>query len=398
MKYRIDAKSGNKLSVLGFGCMRFPIGINAKIDVNKSEDIVLSAVERGVNYFDSAYNYAGSEQALGEILKRNPGVRTKIHIATKLPLGLCKSYEDFEKIFNTQLERLQTDHIDYYLIHALSCAADWYEIRKLDVEKWLSEKKLSGQIRQIGFSFHGIQNEFVKLLDEYAWDFCMIQYNYINENYQAGRGGLIQAHKRGLPIMIMEPLLGGKLATGLPKRAVKALRDADGSRQPAEWALRWLWDQPEVTLALSGMNSKTQLNENIRAAESAEPHMLSEDEKTAINKVVGIFGESYKIPCTGCNYCLPCPQDVNIPGSFAAYNIYYSTGRITGYTQYILGTCAVKPEKNFSGKHCVKCGKCEKACPQQIRIANELETVVKKMEPFWFNTFMKIARSRDLKI
>ena len=390
MKYRVDPKSGNKLSVLGFGCMRLPRGINVKIDVSKSEKLIMSAIERGVNYFDTAYIYAGSEQVLGEVLRRNKSAREKIYLATKLPFGQCKTYEDFDKIFNTQLERLNTDHIDYYLIHALSCLSDWDNIRKLGAEKWLAEKKASGQIRQAGFSFHGIQNEFMTLLDEYDWDFCMIQYNYMNETYQAGRKGLLRANEKGMPVMVMEPLLGGKLATGLPKRAVNILNNADSNRTPAEWALRWLWNQPEVTLTLSGMNDEEQLNDNIKAAEVAEPNMINAEETATIEKVVGIFKESYKIPCTGCNYCLPCPKEVNIPGSFAAYNTYFASGMVAGLTQYITGTGATKLDKNFSGRNCVKCGKCEKACPQNIEIVKDLETVLKKMEPFWFNTAMKL--------
>jgi len=290
MKYRIDVKSGNKLSVLGFGCMRFPRGINAKIDINKTTELVMSAIERGINYFDTAHNYSGSEQILGGILKQNKSARAKIYLATKLPFVHCKTYEDFDRFFNTQLKRLQTDYIDYYLIHALSCTSDWSRIRELNIEKWLAEKQLSGQIRQIGFSFHGTQDEFVTLLDEYAWDFCQIQYNYMNENYQAGRGGLLQAHKRGMSVMIMEPLLGGKLAVGLPKRAMNILNEADNNRTPAEWALRWLWDQPEVTLTLSGMNTDEQLDDNIKSAESAETDMMSEDDKAVIKKVVDIQG------------------------------------------------------------------------------------------------------------
>jgi predicted aldo/keto reductase-like oxidoreductase len=389
MKYRIDPKSGNKLSILGFGCMRLPRGINAKIDIGKSENLILSAIEQGVNYFDTAYVYAGSEQVLGEILQKNKGVREKIYIATKLPFGQCKTYEDFDRIFTTQLELLNTDYIDYYLIHALYCVSDWDRIRALGIEKWFAEKKASGQIRQAGFSFHGIQSEFMALLDEYDWDFCMIQYNYINENYQAGRAGLQRAHEKGLPVMVMEPLLGGKLATGLPNKAVKLLSDANSNRTPAQWSLRWLWNHPEVTLTLSGMNAEGQLADNIKAAQTAEPGVMGVEELAAIEKVVGVFKESYRIPCTGCNYCLPCPKDVNIPGSFAAYNTYFASGMMAGFTQYITSTGANKP-KNYSSKNCVKCGLCEKQCPQQIDIIKDLETVLKKMEPFWFSPAMKL--------
>lgn len=384
MLYRADPKSGNQLSILGFGCMRFPRSLNTKIDIDKSEKLVMAAIKRGVNYFDTAYIYGGSEQALGEIFKRNQGTREKVNIATKLPFHQCKSYDDFDKIFDIQCKRLHTDYIDYYLIHNLSSVAGWDSIRKLGVEKWIREKKASGQIRRIGFSFHGIQSEFMALLDAYQWDFCQIQYNYMNENYQAGTEGLKKAHEKGLPVIIMEPLLGGKLAVGLPKRAEKLLQSVDSSITPAAWALRWLWNHKEVTVLLSGMNGMEQLKDNIKTAKSAEADMMTEREIKAVEKVVSIFKEAYKVPCTGCNYCLPCPKGVNIPGSFAAYNVSYASGFLTGMQQYLTSIGAISPGKSSSGRNCIKCGRCEKQCPQHIKIASSLERVTKRMEPVWF--------------
>ena len=388
MKYRIDPKSGNKLSILGFGCMRLPRGLNVKIDIDKSEKLIMSAIDRGINYFDTGYVYAGSEQALGEILKRNAGAREKVYIATKLPHGQCKTYEDFDRIFNTQLERLNTNYIDYYLMHNLSNVSDWDKIRKLGAEQWLSEKRASGRIKQVGFSFHGVQKEFLALLDEYDWDLCLVQHNYVNENYQAGRVGIRKAHEKGMSVMIMEPLLGGKLATGLPKKAVALLKDANGALTPAAWALRWLWNQDEPTVVLSGMNGMDQLDDNISAAENAGAGMMSEMETAAIARVVEIFKESYKIPCTECNYCMPCPQSVNIPGSFAAYNLRHSSGFIAGMSSYMTSTGATNTERNFSGRNCVQCGNCEKQCPQHIEIIKSLDQVTKRMEPFWFRAAM----------
>lgn len=389
MKYRIDPKSGNKLSVIGFGCMRLPRGINMKIDIDKSEELIMSAIDGGVNYFDTAYLYGGSEQALGEVLKRNKGAREKIFIATKLPFSQCKSYEDFDRFLNIQLERLNTDYIDYYLMHNISSVAAWDTVCGLGVTKWIAEKKAERKIRQIGFSFHGIQSEFMTLIDGYDWDFCQIQYNYMNENYQAGRKGLLRAYEKGLPVIIMEPLLGGKLATGLPKKAVSLFNGADGGITPAAWALRWLWNHNEVTVILSGMNSMEQLSDNIKTAGTAEPGMLTEREKETISQAVSVFKEAYKIPCTGCNYCLPCPKGVNIPGCFAAYNISYVSGYITGMTQYMTGTAATNADKNFGARNCIKCGTCEKRCPQHIEIIKNLETVAKRMEPFWVRKIMK---------
>jgi predicted aldo/keto reductase-like oxidoreductase len=390
MQYRIDQRSDNKLSVLGFGCMRFPRRV-AVTDRDRTEKLILSAVERGVNYFDTAYLYGDSEVVLGDILHKND-LRKDIFLATKLPYQQCKRYEDFDRLFTAQLGRLKTDHIDYYLIHNISAATLWQNLCELGIEEWIAEKKASGQIRGIGFSFHGAQQEFLALLEAYDWDFCQIQYNYVDENYQAGRVGLEAACARGLPVIIMEPLLGGKLANGLPRAAQKCFEDADAGRTMASWALRWLWDQPGVTVVLSGMNSAEQLDDNIVTAEEAHPGMLSEEERAVFEPVTASFRASYKIPCTGCNYCMPCPNEVNIPGCFAAYNASYTVGFATAMTRYFTSTGLNHPEKNYSPERCVKCGLCEKKCPQHIEIIAGLAEVKKRMEPFWFGLLLVIVR------
>ena len=219
MQYRTDMKSGNQLSILGFGCMRFPRNLT-QIDVNRTEQLIVKAVQEGVNYFDAAYMYGGSEDTLGAILAKN-NLRDKVFIATKLPFAKCKTRHDFDTLFDTQLQRLHTDYIDYYLMHNLGDVHTWQTLCELGIEKWIEEKKEAGQIKNIGFSFHGIHDEFLKLLEVYDWDFCQIQYNYLNTNYQAGVAGLKKAADKGLPVIIMEPLLGGKLATGLPAKAVE---------------------------------------------------------------------------------------------------------------------------------------------------------------------------------
>ncbi len=389
MNYRTDPKSGGRLSVLGFGCMRLPRGLSGRIDADKTEELILSAVERGVNYFDTAYLYPGSEQALGGVLRRNPGLREKINIATKLPLYQCKTYEDFDRIFAIQLERLGTETIDYYLMHNISGMDAWNRVRDLGVEKWLAEKKAAGKIRAAGFSFHGPQSDFMTLLDAYDWDFCQIQYNYMNENYQAGTAGLLRAHEKGLPVVVMEPLLGGKLAAGLPKKAEKAFKDADPARTPASWALAWLWNHEAVTVVLSGMNAEAQLDDNCKAAEAAKAGALTQQEAETIAGVVGIFKEAYRVPCTGCNYCLPCPQGVNIPGCFAAYNVSFASGYVAGLSQYLTGIGAIGG-KTSSARKCVKCGRCEKLCPQHIGIMQSLDAVAKRMEPFWLRLGIRI--------
>lgn len=388
MQYRIDPKSGNKLSALGFGCMRFPRN-PVQIDIKKTEKMIVSAVENGVNYFDTAYIYGGSEEALGPILQRN-GLRDKIFLATKLPLGLCKTNSDFDKILNTQLERLKTDHIDYYFMHNLSDTERWKALCEIGIEKWIEEKKAEGKIKQVGFSFHGSQGQFFELLEAYPWEFCQIQYNYMNVNYQAGEAGLKKAAAMGLPVFIMEPLLGGKLAVGLPKKAVEIFKEADAGSTPVSWALKWLWNQPEVTLVLSGMSSDAQLAENVKLAGSAAAGVFTQKELDVFKAVEKEFNSSYKVPCTGCNYCLPCPKGVNIPGCFAGYNMSYAGGMVTGLTQYITSTAATNLEKNYGAGNCIQCGKCEKKCPQHIPIMKSLKDVKKRMEPFWFKPGMKL--------
>jgi predicted aldo/keto reductase-like oxidoreductase len=386
MRYRSDRRSGNELSALGFGCMRFPRRLTAT-DREKSEELVLAAIERGVNYFDTAYVYGDSEVVLGEILHKND-VRSKIFLATKLPHQKCASAEDFERLFQEQLGRLQTDYIDYYLIHNLPTPELWQRLCDLGIEGWIAQKKANGQIRQLGFSFHGAQAGFLGLLDAYDWDFCQIQYNYMDENYQAGRTGLERAYEKGLPVVIMEPLLGGKLATGLPREAARRFKEADADRSFASWAFRWLWDQPAVTTVLSGMNSAEQLDDNIATASVAEPGMLSAAESAVFGPVVEVFQETYKVSCTGCNYCMPCPSGVNIPGCFAAYNASNAVGFVSAMQLYITSTAVNHPGEGHGAKNCVQCGACEKKCPQHIKIAESLNDVAKRMEPFWFSALM----------
>ena len=392
MQYRVDPKSGNRLSVLGFGCMRFPRTLG-RIDLGKTEQLIVKAVEGGVNYFDTAYLYSGSEETLGTILHKN-GLRDKIYLATKLPHAKCTSYEDFDTIFAGQLEKLQTDHIDYYLIHNLSDPHVWEHLCSLGIEKWIAEKKSQGAIRQLGFSFHGKQADFMALLEAYGWDFCQIQHNYVNINYQAGREGLLKAHQMGLPVVVMEPLLGGKLATGLPKAAVRLFAEADKDRTPAAWGFRWLWNQEAVTVVLSGMNDDAQLSDNLHTAEDAVPGMVTDAERKVYAEVLAAFNESYKVPCTGCNYCMPCPNNVNIPGCFAAYNMSYAVGMISAISQYVTSTGSFSPQVDYSPRQCTKCGICETKCPQHIAIPSELENVVKRMEPFWFRA-VKSVMSRQ---
>ncbi|MFV0527541.1 MAG: aldo/keto reductase [Lachnospiraceae bacterium] len=389
MKYRIDTRNGNKLSILGFGCMRLPQS-RGSISMEQSEQLICSAVDRGINYFDTAYIYPGSEQALGTILAKN-GLRERVYIADKLPLLLIKSGADFDKFFLRQTTRLQTDYIDYYLMHMITSYEQWQVLCSFGIEEWLAQKKASGAIHNIGFSFHGSLPAFLQILDAYDWDFCQIQYNYSDENYQAGVTGLRRAHEKGIPVFIMEPLLGGKLTDSLPDAARRCFERVNPSLSLAAWALRWLWDQEEVTCILSGMNTSAQLEDNLQSAELAEVHMLSAEEQAAFVDVKEIFAKSNKVPCTGCSYCMPCPKNVNIPACFASYNSSYSISKGTGRQQYTTSTGVVNENPGMASQ-CVACGKCEKHCPQNIHIISELKLVRKRMEPFWYRFGIRIAR------
>jgi predicted aldo/keto reductase-like oxidoreductase len=387
MQYRIDKKSGNRLSVLGFGCMRLPRSLGT-IDMRKTEGLIREAVAQGVNYFDTAYIYPGSEEALGTILDKN-GLRDKVFIAAKLPLVYCRGSGDFDKFFDKELERLRTDHIDYYLLHMITSFAHWEQFRDWGIEDWMAEKKKTGRIRQAGFSFHGSRDEFLKILEARPWDFCQIQYNYSDENFQAGVAGLKKAAET-MPVIIMEPLLGGKLAAP-PLAAAEIFKKADPDRPPAAWALNWIWNQEEPTVVLSGMNEESQLQENLAWADKSRPGMLGEAARETYRQVIGVLNAAYKIRCTGCNYCMPCPRNVNIPGCFAAYNTSFSLGRVLGMQQYFTGI-AVTSEKWGGPVQCVKCGKCESHCPQHLPIIRSLEEVRRRMEPLPVRAVIALVR------
>jgi predicted aldo/keto reductase-like oxidoreductase len=388
MQYRIDKKSGNKLSVLGLGCMRFPRTLGV-IDMRKTEALVMEAIDAGVNYFDTAYMYSGSEEALGLILEKRR-VRDKVYIATKLPIVIVKDPDDFDRFFNRELERLRTEYVDYYLMHMITDSTQWSKLKGLGIGDWIAKQKQSGRIRQLGFSFHGSKDEFLTVLNDWDWDFCQIQYNYSDPNFQAGVTGLKAAAER-MPVIIMEPLLGGKLATGLPLQAVNIFKKANPAYSPAAWGLRWLWDQPEVSVVLSGMNDPCQLQENVALTDATLPNTLTSADHEAYGEVVRVFNASYKIHCTGCGYCMPCPRGVNIPGSFAAYNTSFSMGYKSGMQQYTTST-SVFSDRPASPRLCVRCGACEQHCPQHLPIMDNLPMVQKRMEPVWFRFVIGVAR------
>ena len=375
MNYRTD-KYGNELSILGFGCMRFPMKAG-RIDMAETEREILTAVEGGVNYFDTAYIYPGSEAALGEILERN-GLRDRVYIATKLPHYLIKSREGLDKLFNEELRRLRTDHVDFYLMHMLTDTDTWERLRAMGIEEWIAEKKASGAIRQLGFSYHGNSDMFCKLLDAWDWDFCQIQYNYMDEHSQAGRRGLNHANGRGIPVVIMEPLRGGKLVSHLPEEAKRIFESYPVRHTPAQWAFRWLWNQPEVTVVLSGMNSDEMVRDNIQTASTVRIGELGPEEEAMLRQVVAAINSKMKVGCTGCGYCMPCPKNVDIPGTFAAYNRRYQEGKFWGFMDYVI--CTLLRKNPTSASNCIGCGKCEKHCPQHLPIREKLGEAQKELE------------------
>lgn len=391
MQYRTD-RYGTALSILGYGCMRFSRK-GGGIDLDKAEQEIMAAIRAGVNYFDTAYIYPGSEAALGKILEKNH-CRDQVYIATKLPHYLMRSVEAAEKCFQEQLRRLDTDHVDYYLMHMLTDADTWKRLVDMGIDKWLLEKKASGQIRQIGFSYHGNSDMFCRLVDAWDWDFCQIQYNYLDETSQAGVTGLRYAHEKGLPVIIMEPLRGGRLTNDLPPKAVELFKGT--GKTPAHWAFTWLWNQPEVTVVLSGMNSLEMLRENVDSACEAQVGCLTEDQMELFRDVREAIGASLRVGCTGCRYCMPCPFGVDIPGSFHALNMKASEGWFSGLKQYVM--CTVLRSTPSNASLCRKCGKCEQHCPQSIPIREKLTEVTKELEGFpfkfvrWANKAFKLWR------
>ena len=388
MQYRKD-RNGTELSVLGFGCMRFTRKGSA-LDLEKAEKELLAAYRAGVNYYDTAYIYPGSEVLLGTVLSRN-GIRDKVYIATKLPQYMISSLNGVEKYFREQLERLQTGYIDYYLMHHMTDAAQWERLRHAGIEQWIAEKKKAGAIRNIGFSYHGNTENFLNILNAYDWDFCQIQYNYLDETAQAGRIGLRAAAEKGIPVIIMEPLRGGKLVNGLPKEARRVMEDNARGWSPAEWGLKWLYDQPEVTVVLSGMNSEEMVAENVRTASDTLPHTLEEGDFALLEQVKTLIRAGEKVGCTGCRYCMPCPKGVDIPGIFRCYNAMYTEGKGDGRMQFAQ-TVGLTRTPAFATQ-CVGCGKCEQHCPQQIPIREKLKEADKALRPLPYRIGINIVRT-----
>ena len=368
MQYRKFTSSGLNTSLLGFGCMRFPTLDNnlSNIDEKISSKMLEHAIENGVNYIDTAYTYHGgnSESFVGKFLKEK-GLREKVYLATKNPVWLVKEYDDFEKLLNEQLERLQTDYIDFYLLHSLH-EKTYRKIINLDVFKFLDQAKKNGKIKYAGFSFHDELPLFKEIADAYPWDFCQIQLNYMDKNYQAGLKGLGYAESKGIDVVIMEPLKGGKLAKA-PEEIIQIWNESKIRRSTPEWALKYLYSLPGISVVLSGMSTLDQLKENIAITSKAD--ILEQEDLDLIELAEKIYRSRIKVGCTSCNYCMPCPSGVKIPDIFELYNNKSVYGTINeskkSYEDFI--------DVNKSALECIECGLCEKSCPQNLSIISLLK-------------------------
>jgi Predicted oxidoreductases of the aldo/keto reductase family len=379
MQYRKFGKLDVKVSALGFGTMRLPTDGDISSSNRLSKDIVEAeaikmiryAIDQGVNYIDTAYPYHGgnSEIVTGKALK--DGYREKVMLATKSPTWMIKQPEDFDKLLDEQLQKLQTDHIDFYLLHALSADSWKNVIVKHDIIKRAEEAKKAGKIKHIGFSFHDKADAFIEIVDGYdKWDFCQIQYNYMDIENQAGFAGLKYAASKGLAVVIMEPLLGGRLAN--PPKDIEAILNENGKNWSSSyWALQWLWNQPEVSLILSGMSNMQQVEENIASANNSGVGLFGKEELDAIDLVRKKYSERAAIPCTGCSYCLPCPNNVNIPRNFELYNESVVHDDVAGSRQ----TYHNFFDKAGHASECIQCRICEEKCPQKISISEWMPKV-----------------------
>lgn len=370
MQYRRFGKLDFMVSALGFGCMRLPtLGDMARIDEPEAIRMIRHGIDNGINYVDSAYLYHGgnSERVLGKALL--DGYRQKVKVATKLPVRNARAYADFDRFLNEQLEKLQTEHIDFYLLHGLN-RRSWDFVRNLDVIGWAEGAIRDGRIGHLGFSFHDDNSAFKHIIDDYdGWTFCQVQYNYLDINYQAGTDGVQYAASKGLAVVVMEPLLGGKLAS--PPEQVQAIFDrAPQKRTAAEWGLQWVWNQPEISLALSGMSAMPQVVENLASADRSGANTLSDEEVAIIDEAREAHSSLYAIHCTECRYCMPCPNGVDIPLNFVMFNRGTGFGQMHGSRLRYRGF-----DPSLLASACIECRECEPKCPQHIPIADWMPVV-----------------------
>lgn len=371
MIYRKLGKTNELVSLLGFGCMRFP-QIGSNIDEEKSYEMIRYAIDNGVNYIDTAYPYhdGESEPFVGRVLK--DGYREKVNLATKLPTWLINSREDMDKYFQEQLKRLQIDYIDFYLIHNLN-KDNYKDIKDKGLFEFLDKIKEEKLARFVGFSFHDTVELYKEIIDDYNWDFTQIQYNYIDEDYQAGTEGLMYAADKNLGIIIMEPLRGGGLVNNISDKIKEIIDNSPVKKTPAQWGFKFLFDKKEIGVVLSGMSSIEQVKENLKIVDiEGNPNTMTPDEKETINKLRDEFKSKIKVNCTGCKYCVPCPMGVDIPSCFELLNNF---SMFNNLEQLKLNYYSVLQEAECDASKCQQCGKCEEQCPQHIKIRNKLKEV-----------------------
>lgn len=385
MQYRKMPKSNDELSILGFGCMRLPTHFGGEassmIDKQRAIKQIRYAIDNGVNYLDTAwlYHLGASESFLGEHILKD-GYREKVYIATKLPCIMISKKGKIEEIFNKQLEKLQVDYIDYYLLHSLD-GASWDKMCALDVIDFMDKIKKDGKVRHMGFSFHGEQKDFMRIIDSYDWDFAQVQFNILDENFQAGIKGIEYAASKNVAIIAMEPLRGGALVGKMPKEIQKIYDEAPIKRSAADWAFRWVYNNPNITLVLSGMNDEEHIKENISIASDAIPNCMTDEEMSIVNRAREKYLEIMQVGCTGCAYCMPCPAKINIPGAFKNLNEYHMFGKIQPLVFYTLNEgISTEDGAPHWTSNCIDCGKCEKACPQNIEVRKEFKKVQKNLE------------------
>ncbi|MDI3549752.1 MAG: uncharacterized protein PWQ15_854 [Methanobacterium sp.] len=382
MLYREMGRTGEKVSILGFGCMRLPIkGSYDQIDVERSQELLDHALNHGINYLDTAYPYHGqstsqggaSEIFLGEYLNEYSH-REEVYLATKSPTWLLEEEGDLDRFLDRQLKRLQTDCIDFYLLHSLK-ERQWFDLEDMGVFEFLDQAVSDGRVKYTGFSTHENTSFFKEVVDSYQWDMCQIQYNYLDENIQAGKEGLQYAASKDIGVVIMEPLKGGVLANHVPVEVQKIWDESQFERTPAEWAFRYLWDIPEISVVLSGMNTLEQLQENLNTAEEGLPNSMTPEEKQIMEEVKKVYMGKIAVECSACGYCMPCPSGINIPQCFSYLN---QAEMLEDYSEVKNQYHFMLKETEMAG-NCLECGLCEELCSQHIPIREKLKEVATKM-------------------
>ncbi|MEX1307872.1 MAG: aldo/keto reductase [Eubacteriales bacterium] len=398
MQYRKMPKGKDKLSALGFGCMRLPTrfggAASAAIDKEEATKLVRDAIDQGVNYLDTAWPYhlGASESFLGDSVLTD-GYREKVFLATKLPCFMIRKTESMQTIFDKQLQKLNTDYIDYYLAHSLE-ATSWTAMKALGIVAFMDKIKAEGKVRHMGFSFHGKKDDFMQIVDDYPWDFVQVQYNILDEHFQAGIEGIEYAAKKGMGVIVMEPMRGGTLVDRIPDE-VKRIYDASGfNRSAADWAFRWIYNNPNVTVVLSGMNTKSQVDENVRVASEALANGMDDKELATIQSVKDTYHRLLTVGCTGCAYCMPCPAGIDIPGALKNLNNYHMFKKSSAKFDHLrfagISTADGKPHWTDA---CIDCGKCEEKCPQGVPVRKTFLKVQKDLETTPIKVMAAIGRA-----